>query len=160
MKILIVPFEKIDDDILKQMKADLSMIFNADVAVLKETPLPNVRWRGDQANVSDFIIDMNEAGDDASVDYVLGITRRDLYDFNNPELNYVFGFSSGMSAIVSTARLEGRFLYNRLSKEAMHELGRCMGKMHCDNPECVMFPPNNVEDIDRKKRSFCDKCAE
>lgn len=159
MKIIIAPFEKIPKEVLERLSHEISKSFNADVEFSKELPLPNLRWRQDQACAEDFMPFLHEADALQYADICVGVTSRDLYDFNNSNLSYLFGFASGNSCIISTARLGGEFLLTRASKEALHELGRCLGMNHCDDPKCVMSSPNSVDDIDMKKRSFCTKCS-
>jgi archaemetzincin len=158
MKLVIVPFEKIEKKILDRLKHDLMGLFKAEVEIFKEMPLPNLSWRGEQASAHDFVLDVHEIVKEQGAAYGIGMTKRDIYDLYNSSLNYIFGFASGNSCVVSTSRLEGEFFLNRISKEAVHELGRCMGLDHCEDPECVMAYAGSVEDIDKKDRDFCDRC--
>lgn len=84
---------------------------------------------------------------------------------------YLFGLSrhSTGNAVVSTARLENEYygypeddadLIDRLAKESAHEIGHLMGLVHCRNPECIMYNPLLLEDINRQKRWFCPSCRE
>ncbi|MFC1627629.1 archaemetzincin family Zn-dependent metalloprotease [Gemmatimonadota bacterium] len=107
--------------------------------------------------------------DDAPVetDYILGICGVDLFI---PVLTYVFGEAqlSGSAAVISIHRLDQlvyglsadeELLYQRLLKEAIHELGHCFGLVHCHDPACVMRASTYVEDIDMKPATFCQQCA-
>jgi archaemetzincin len=99
-------------------------------------------------------------------DYVLGVTRVDLF---MPVLTFVFGEAQlgGPTAVVSTMRLHpemyglppnpGR-VGERLRKEALHEIGHCLGLLHCDRPSCVMWACTYVEQIDLKGSQFCGAC--
>lgn len=96
---------------------------------------------------------------------VLGVTEADLYAGG---LNYVFGegLSPGQVCMISTHRLwpevsrdEGRELfYQRLIKEAVHELGHTIGLGHCRKLDCVMYFSNSIVDTDRKSSNFCALC--
>jgi len=97
---------------------------------------------------------------------ILGITSHDLFV---PVLTFVFGEAqvSGLSAVVSTFRLreelyglpgDGALLLDRLTKEAVHELGHTFGLRHCDDWTCVMASSNSVERLDIRTTSFCEKC--
>ncbi|MFQ5957612.1 MAG: archaemetzincin family Zn-dependent metalloprotease, partial [Candidatus Brocadiales bacterium] len=98
--------------------------------------------------------------------YLLGVTELDLYV---PTLNYVFGEALPLRnvAVISLNRLREEFygrdanrsmFVERMTKEAVHELGHVWGMRHCPDPHCVMYFSNSLEDTDRKSDSFCGKC--
>ncbi|MBE0448105.1 MAG: archaemetzincin family Zn-dependent metalloprotease [Actinobacteria bacterium] len=96
----------------------------------------------------------------------LGIIEGDLF---SKGLNYVFGQAKlgGCCGIISLTRLrEGieqsdgsRLFFERIEKEATHELGHTFGLRHCPNPRCVMYYSNNLADTDRKSADFCPECG-
>jgi archaemetzincin len=95
---------------------------------------------------------------------VLGITDQDLFI---PILTYVFGEAQlgGSAAVVSTARLldgvdrAGRsLLVERLSKEALHEVGHAFGLVHCGEERCVMSRSPAVREVDQKAAELCEEC--
>ncbi len=99
---------------------------------------------------------------------VLGVTNVDLFI---PVLTYVFGEAQldGPAAVVSSHRLDDRLyglpenrhlLFERLIKEAIHELGHTYGLIHCPDGRCVMASSTYVEEIDLKSERFCDRCLE
>lgn len=100
-------------------------------------------------------------------DITLFITREDIF---SKGLDFVFGLSSGNSCIVSCARLDPRFygakpdpasgelFKQRLLKEAVHEIGHCLGLPHCADRKCVMVFSNSVDGVDRKDAAFCGRC--
>jgi archaemetzincin len=98
---------------------------------------------------------------------ILGVTGLDLYV---PVLTFVFGEAqwNGRCAVVSVRRLREEFyglppnprlLQERLSKEAIHELGHTLGLKHCFDWRCVMASSHSVERIDLKEAAFCSVCA-
>jgi archaemetzincin len=97
---------------------------------------------------------------------ILGVTALDLYV---PVLTFVFGEAQleGNCAVVSMARLREEFyglprrddlLYERLLKEAAHELGHTFGLRHCADWQCVMASSHGVERLDLKRAEFCPSC--
>lgn len=97
---------------------------------------------------------------------VLGVANVDLFI---PVLTFVFGEAQlgDRAAVVSAHRLDNRLyglptnphlLYERLIKEAVHELGHTYGLLHCHDSRCVMASSTYVEEIDLKGDRFCDRC--
>jgi len=98
--------------------------------------------------------------------WILGVAGVDLFI---PVLTYVFGEAQldGRAAVVSTYRLDNRIyglppdrdlLFQRLCKEAVHELGHTRNLMHCHRHPCVMLSSPYVEGIDMKSDQFCEDC--
>jgi len=84
--------------------------------------------------------------------------------------DFVFGLAreSVGAAVVSTARLDNGYygraredsdLAGRIAKEGAHEIGHLFGLGHCADPECVMFPPRTLGELDRKKMALCSSCG-
>lgn len=99
---------------------------------------------------------------------VLIVTDKDLFIRGR---DFVFGLARpGVRvSIVSTARLGNGWygraendndLLDRVVKEGSHELCHCMGLDHCSNPECIMFYPQTLDELDRKKKTLCPKCRQ
>lgn len=97
---------------------------------------------------------------------VLGVLPHDLFI---PILTFVFGEAelNGAVAVISTHRLDNRRyglppdpvrFSERVTKEALHELGHTFGLVHCQSQECVMRSSSSVEDIDLKGALFCEEC--
>jgi archaemetzincin len=101
-------------------------------------------------------------------DFILVVTGKDIFSAG---LSSLFGLArpSAGAAVVSTARLSNEFygrggseddLIDRTTKEGAHEIGHLFGLDHCMTPECIMYNPLTLDDLDRKKRWFCPCCKE
>jgi len=103
---------------------------------------------------------------EAHEEILLGITDFDLYKTSH---QFIFGSSSPAQrcAIVSIHRLSAEFygerpdenaLFQRLLKEAVHEIGHTLGLKHCYNARCAMYYSNSIFDTDNKHSQFCESC--
>ena len=97
---------------------------------------------------------------------ILAITDKDLF---TEDLEYIFGQAetSGEICLISTYRLDPKFyndksnkdlFYNRILKEAAHELGHTFSLKHCQNKKCVMHFSDDIKDTDIKSSKFCEEC--
>ncbi|UCC12015.1 MAG: archaemetzincin family Zn-dependent metalloprotease [candidate division WOR-3 bacterium] len=75
-------------------------------------------------------------------------------------MNFVFGLADPRinTAVVSSFRLNGTHLIDRLVKEIVHELGHLMGLGHCADLKCVMHFSNTLSDTDQKSADLCTRC--
>jgi archaemetzincin len=73
------------------------------------------------------------------------------------------------AGVVSTARLSNEYygmrgsdddFIDRIVKEGAHEIGHLLGLPHCPDEKCVMFRPDTLDDMDRKKKTVCPTCRE
>jgi len=87
------------------------------------------------------------------------------------ESSSVFGLARPLtgSAVVSMARLCNSYygredrdddLVDRMVKEGAHEVGHLLGLDHCPDAACIMHNPITLDDLDRKRKSFCPACRE
>ena len=101
-------------------------------------------------------------------DPVLLVVHQDLFKNGN---SFVFGLArqSVGAAVVSTARLSNEYygrggndddLIDRITKEGTHEMGHLLGLDHCHDQECIMFKPDTLDELDRKKKVLCKICSE
>lgn len=97
---------------------------------------------------------------------LLGVTDVDLFI---PILTFVFGEAQlgGPTALLSSYRLRQEFyglpadtglLFDRIEKEALHELGHTLGLVHCEDRGCVMHFSNSVDQVDLKPNDYCAEC--
>ncbi|MBV9179261.1 MAG: archaemetzincin family Zn-dependent metalloprotease [Nitrososphaeraceae archaeon] len=91
------------------------------------------------------------------------------FDAYSNHLNFVFGeaYLDGSISAIYLSRLRQEFyvlkadeylFYQRIVKEAVHELGHAFGMNHCRNTSCVMHFSNSLSDTDIKESQFCNVC--
>ncbi len=94
---------------------------------------------------------------------ILAITDQDLFI---PILTYVYGEAQlgGNACIVSIHRLNTDFqvseekVFQRIAKEAIHELGHTFHLRHCKDHSCIMHYCRSLEDVDLKSSRYCRYC--
>jgi archaemetzincin len=171
MKIGILRIGEVDSEIIDRVEENIRIAFPkakctliGEVFSVPSETLDKVRGQ----YRSDIILSQIHAYAEKTKRFerVLGITDIDIFV---PELNFVFGQAEcpGMAALVSLFRLKPEFygkkpnielLVERVTKEAVHELGHTIGLVHCSNPFCVMYFSNSIFETDRKQSLFCNKC--
>jgi archaemetzincin len=91
------------------------------------------------------------------------------FDAYSGHLNFVFGeaYVDGRVSAIYLPRLRQEFyglkpdeslFYQRIVKEAVHELGHAFGLNHCQNIRCVMHFSNSLYDTDIKTSHLCNVC--
>ena len=165
--ISVVPVNSIDHQLLTRLALCLEERFLASCVVRASLAIPKSALNGVRkqlffGSVASKLSIANEGGEGI----VLGITEYDLYKTSH---QFIFGSASESHhcAAVSLHRLRPEFygepsddnqLFQRLLKEAVHEIGHAMGLKHCYNARCPMYYSNSVFDTDNKFSNFCEAC--
>jgi archaemetzincin len=179
MQIILQPvlFEP-DKGILSSLEKALSKGFNASSIVtappIKQIPqrlFDNQRNQGKSTDILQWLSDnytklySNETRRTTKTK-ILAICDFDAY---SDKLNFVFGeaYLDGSICAIYLPRLRQEFyglkpgksvFFQRLVKEAVHELGHAFGLNHCENIKCVMHFSNSLSDTDIKTNHLCDVC--
>ncbi len=160
------PQDSVEKHVLDQLCRDLPLVFGlacraANALLLPPDAYLPVRGQYLAAEILADLRSMRFSG----ADRILAITRSDLCAEG---LNFVFGQAElgGRFAVISTNRLrastslgDGRLFYERVLKEATHEIGHTLGFGHCSSARCIMHFSNNLEDTDIKGPGFCPDCS-
>ncbi|MFA5079305.1 MAG: archaemetzincin family Zn-dependent metalloprotease [Dehalococcoidia bacterium] len=166
MNIVLVPIGDFDPEALQQLKGSLGTVFGCPLQVDKPVSLPDDAFDRSRCQyLSDSLLDLLRQCKKGS-EHVLGVTEADIYTHG---LNFLFGQADGINrvALISLSRLkdEGsavpggeKLLYERMLKEAVHELGHTLGLDHCGDAGCVMHFSNSLADTDVKGSYFCGRC--
>lgn len=154
-------------DLLAPLGARLSEIFGLHVEQHPPTFDPEIAFDASRGQYNSRILLAQLLNDcPPETTRILGVTGEDLFI---PVLTYVFGEAQleGRAAVVSTYRLDSqiyglpadrKLLFERLIKEAVHELGHTYRLFHCPRHPCVMMSSTYVEGIDQKSDRFCAIC--
>ena len=67
-------------------------------------------------------------------------------------------FRSSIASPWGTNGPDKSLFYQRIIKEAVHELGHAFGLKHCNTLICVMHFSNSLSGTDIKQNSCCDIC--
>jgi archaemetzincin len=157
--------ENVELERLDELAAALARVFRVSCHVrTEELDAAGARDPGRGQYYSTAILESMQANGGGV--RLLGVTALDLYV---PVLTFVFGEAQleGDCALVSLCRLREEFyglpareelLRERLTKEAVHELGHTFGLRHCGDWRCVMSSTHAVERLDVKGAEFCGRC--
>lgn len=165
---LVAVGEGVGPDRLEALARDLARIFRTSCRVrdgVMDAKFAHHAARGQYHSTA--ILEQLQARWSNGKSRLLGVTAVDLFV---PIFTFVFGEAQvgGNCALASLYRLneehyglpadEGK-LRERLTKEAVHELGHTFGLRHCDDWQCVMASSHSVELVDVKLAAFCGACA-
>jgi archaemetzincin len=168
MQSIIQPIEKdINNNILNLLSDSISAEFdninNVIVASTLKVDIQNFIDRGrNQLRSTDLLNWILERVKPTKEMKILVICDKDAYSGN---LNFVFGEArlGEQVAAIYLPRLRPEFynlesyepvFYDRVVKEAIHELGHSFGLIDCNNKRCVMHFSNSLYDTDFKNRPF------
>lgn len=167
-RVVIIPLGKIDQRVASFLDPVLKRVFHAWVDLgdrMEQLDFAQSKAR-EQYNAS-LIMKRLNSFKSSTIDKILAIADVDLYESG---ALYVLGQSDPIQgiALISVTRLRPEF-YNRspsdktflsrIHKTAIHELAHAYGLGHCTNPKCIMFPPKDISDEDRKGTELCNKCT-
>jgi archaemetzincin len=167
MNLQLLPIGKLDRGLLHELAPALADIFGVPCQISSNRFDPEFAFHAErqQYHSSELLARMHTSVQPECW-RVLGVTAVDLYI---PILTFVFGEAQmgGPCAIVSLHRLRDEFyglpddrtlLWNRLLKEAVHEIGHTINLTHCEDYRCAMAPSHAVEWIDLKESWLCTAC--
>ena len=166
-RIDVLPIGEVERGLLERLAPALAREFEADCRLLPVALDPRFAFHAErqQHHSTELLAGMRPQLANGAW-RLLGVAEVDLYI---PILTFVFGEAqmNGPCALLSTHRLrqelyglppDHELLFQRLLKEAVHELGHTVGLTHCDDHECAMAASHAVEWIDLKGPGLCSLC--
>ncbi|AFK23284.1 putative Zinc metallopeptidase [Pyrococcus sp. ST04] len=112
------------------------------------------------------LIEMRNNIHDETVTKIFGITtypigsRKEYFDIYKKYLGLQVSIGNYHVLALSIRPFysENREIFvERVFKGVLHELGHLYGLSHCKR-DCVMNPPENIEDWDRRAPTYCNEC--
>ncbi|NQU99867.1 MAG: archaemetzincin family Zn-dependent metalloprotease [Parcubacteria group bacterium] len=166
--IYLLPLGNVDLEYFKKLRIDLKESFGFDVEKADKIEIPDYAYDKEKNKYNGRII-LNELAKTnlENCEKILAVTDEDLF---TEDLDYIFGQAelSGNLCLISLRRLNPEFykekldkdlFYNRILKEAIHELGHTFSLKHCQNKKCVMHFSDDIKDTDNKESDFCEECG-
>lgn len=176
----ILPYKGISKSEIDTISKVIQSFYHIKTVILAEQELPksafinikSPRYRADS------IIKSQNINIPKSVDFVLGLTNKDVSitkhnsdgTIRNPVWKYndfgVMGlaYRPGKSGIVSTFRLKNKnksLELERFKKVVIHEFGHNLGLPHCPNKQCIMESASEkISTVDNEKMALCSDCKE
>ena len=174
----ILPYKGVSNNQIETISKTIADFYHIKTVILQEKKLPQLAFINIKSPRyrADSIIKFQNRNLPKSVDYVLGITTKDVSVTKNnadgtikfPTWKYndfgVMGlaYCPGKSAIVSTFRLKNKdklLELERFKKVVIHEFGHNLGLPHCPNKYCIMESASEkVATIDNEKMQLCEDC--
>lgn len=168
--IYLVPIGDVDEKYLSPLIPKLERRFTTSVylALDKRIPIPDYTYDTEKEQYAAMYIltEMTKKIKVPGDAKILGVCDVDLFQPES-DLAYIFGqaIRGGNAALISMLRMNPRsylggrandeLLIDRMSKEAVHELAHIFGLDNVLDPECVMFLPTDLKELDRKTDNFC-----
>ena len=177
--IYIVPVGDVDVKFLNALVPKLQTRFTTNVylALDKKIPIPEDTYDYDrQQYIAMYMLaDIYKKLKFPPDSKVLCVTDVDISsptDIYSPGTDppFLFGqsFKKGNMALISIRRMDPRYyvggkpndelVIRRMQIESIHELGHLFGLDNVYDPECVMYLPKNLKELDRKTDNFCLEC--
>jgi archaemetzincin len=164
--IIISPIGEFSSELIEAIAREIKRVFGFSTDT--ESVLQDLTFALDQDRNqyhSTLILEQLAANRPAQAIRVIAIAQVDLFI---PILTHVYGEAQlgGTACIVSTYRLNevrlggniSQKYFDRIVKEAIHELGHTFNLRHCPEHACIMHYCRNEEDVDRKSDQLCRYC--
>jgi len=165
--ITITPIDSVKELLLVKLSKTLENVFNVNCSITDEMQMPPHAYNHSKNQYhSTPIIKQLRDREVHHAHKILGVTERNLFV---PEANFVFGQSyvNETGPVISLHRRREGFyekehndelFHERITKEAIHELGHAWDAWHCKKKKCIMSFSTTIRDTDKKLFTFCKKC--
>ncbi|MGV3696903.1 matrixin family metalloprotease [Flavobacterium sp.] len=174
----ILPYKGISQNQIDTIAKAIRSFYGINTQILAQSDLPksafinikSPRYRADS------IIRIQDRVMPDTVDYILGITTKDVSvtkkepdgSIKKPTWKYLdFGvmglaYRPGKSSVISTFRLKSKdkgLELERFKKVVLHEFGHNLGLPHCKDKHCMMTSAaEKIATIDNENMALCSNC--
>jgi len=166
-RIIISPINELEADLLRGIGDEVQRVFGFAVEI--EPLLDNLDFAYNADRAQYHTTPILDRLADLAPPHALRVAAVARVDLFIPILTHVYGEAQlgGRACIVSTYRLDenlspaadSHILFQRVIKEAVHELGHTFDLRHCRDPQCIMHYCRAIEDVDRKSNDLCRYCG-
>jgi archaemetzincin len=166
-RVYIVPVGEVKGEILSRIIPCLEERFLFRFKILSPLPIPGPSYNVIKKKyLSSAICEKVRSSLPADALFALALTDVDTYD-NSSNFVYNYAGSEEKVGLISLHRLNSSpgshaeaadLFFQRILKEATHEIGHLMGFRHCFNSICVMYFSYSLNDTDKKETFFCQEC--
>jgi archaemetzincin len=168
-RVYIIPVGDVKVEILSRIVPCLEERFLFRFKTMPSMPVPGPAYNVIKKKyLSSVICEKVKSMVPPDAKFVLAFTDVDTYD-NSSSFVYNYAGTDDKVGLISLHRLnpsagardEDRdrdVFFQRILKEATHEIGHLMGFRHCFNSICVMYFSYSLNDTDKKETFFCQEC--
>lgn len=160
----ILPIGEISEGILKFVASTLAETYGLKTEIASKITIPKEFYNPSRGQyLAEKILNFIKRKFRGNV---FAVCNADIYAEG---LNFIFGQAElgGMVAMISIHRLNPEFygltfnkkiFFERIEKEAIHEVGHMLGLTHCKDEGCVMSFSNSIFEVDGKSKELCKGC--
>ncbi len=166
-KIVLLVLSEIDSRYIAALQTSLETTFHRVIEVsIKPGDLGYAYDRARKQYISPRLLSRLRRIKKGSDDKLMAVVNVDLYSagydfvYGEADVNAGVATLSINRLMESTAdgRPDSDLLTERITREAIHEVGHLYGLVHCKNPKCVMRTCTCAAEVDEAGNGLCEGC--
>jgi archaemetzincin len=161
-----LPFERLDKQLVTELKQNLEKKYHLKVVILPERKLPGAAYYPVRRRyIADSLLVFLKKEDSNRFARIIGITTHDISTKKGQHANWGvmgYGYCPGKSCVISSFRVKPTIKDNahfikRMTILAMHELGHTWSLPHCLSDVCIMKDAEGKMNLDDAE-DYCAMC--